>query len=61
MTYRFFRWIAGIMLHWFYSDIQVLGAEQIPSTGRRAAETIERRILSRSGRAKPGAQSGRLP
>jgi 1-acyl-sn-glycerol-3-phosphate acyltransferase len=33
MTYSFFRWIAGIMLHWFYSDIQVVGAERIPSDG----------------------------
>jgi 1-acyl-sn-glycerol-3-phosphate acyltransferase len=33
MIYRFFRWISGIMLHWFYSDIQVVGAERIPATG----------------------------
>src|SRR6266536_4223833 len=33
MTYRFFRWIAGIMLHWFYSDIQVVGASNIPGRG----------------------------
>jgi 1-acyl-sn-glycerol-3-phosphate acyltransferase len=33
MIYRFFRWIAGIMLHWFYSDIQVVGAERIPADG----------------------------
>lgn len=31
--YHAFRWIAGIMLHWFYSEIRVEGAERIPKTG----------------------------
>ncbi|MBA3644738.1 MAG: 1-acyl-sn-glycerol-3-phosphate acyltransferase [Gemmatimonadaceae bacterium] len=33
MIYRFFRWIAGIMLHWFYSEIRIDGGERIPKTG----------------------------
>ncbi|MGH7604833.1 MAG: 1-acyl-sn-glycerol-3-phosphate acyltransferase [Gemmatimonadaceae bacterium] len=28
-----FRWIAGIAVHWFYSDIRVVGREHIPSDG----------------------------
>jgi 1-acyl-sn-glycerol-3-phosphate acyltransferase len=31
--YRALRWIAGIMLHWFYSEIRVEGSERIPLTG----------------------------
>jgi 1-acyl-sn-glycerol-3-phosphate acyltransferase len=27
------RWITGIALHWFYSDIRMLGAEKIPLSG----------------------------
>lgn len=33
MVYGFFRWIAGIALHWFYSDIRVLGQERVPRGG----------------------------
>lgn len=31
--YRGLRWIAGIMLHWFYSEIRVEGDERIPQHG----------------------------
>jgi 1-acyl-sn-glycerol-3-phosphate acyltransferase len=27
------RWLSGIGIHWFYSDIQVLGSERIPLRG----------------------------
>jgi 1-acyl-sn-glycerol-3-phosphate acyltransferase len=30
MIYRFLRWITGIALHWFYSDIRLVGYERIP-------------------------------
>ncbi|HJQ09817.1 MAG TPA: 1-acyl-sn-glycerol-3-phosphate acyltransferase [Gemmatimonadaceae bacterium] len=30
MIYGILRWIAGIALHWFYSDIRVVGKEKIP-------------------------------
>jgi len=33
MIYRGLRWIAGIMLHWFYSEMRVEGADRIPSSG----------------------------
>ncbi len=33
MIYRALRWVAGIMLHWFYSDIELTGAENVPSSG----------------------------
>ena len=33
MIYRSLRWIAGIMLHWFYSEIRVDGSENIPRSG----------------------------
>lgn len=33
MTYRFLRWISGIMLHWFYSEIRTEGKDRIPSSG----------------------------
>ncbi len=33
MLYAFLRWIAGIALHWFYSDIRVVGHERVPATG----------------------------
>lgn len=33
MMYRVLRWISGIMLHWFYSEIRVEGSELIPSSG----------------------------
>ncbi len=33
MLYGFFRWIAGIALHWFYSDIRVIGQNRVPAGG----------------------------
>lgn len=33
MLYNFFRWISGIALHWFYSDIRVTGQGNVPSSG----------------------------
>jgi 1-acyl-sn-glycerol-3-phosphate acyltransferase len=33
MIYRLLRWIGGIALHWFYSDIRVLGGQRIPVSG----------------------------
>ena len=33
MIYRLLRWFTGIALHWFYSSIQVIGRERIPSNG----------------------------
>lgn len=33
MVYSFFRWMAGIALHWFYSDIRVLAREWVPVDG----------------------------
>lgn len=33
MIYRLLRWITGIALHWFYSDICVVGEEKIPRSG----------------------------
>lgn len=30
MIYAALRWIAGVALHWFYSDIRVVGREKIP-------------------------------
>jgi 1-acyl-sn-glycerol-3-phosphate acyltransferase len=33
MIYRALRWISGITLHWFYSDIRVEGRSNIPDTG----------------------------
>lgn len=30
MIYRALRWITGIALHWFYSDIRLIGFERIP-------------------------------
>lgn len=33
MIYGLFRWFTGIALHWFYSSIQVVGRERIPSDG----------------------------
>lgn len=33
MLYGFFRWIAGIALHWFYSDIRVVGQNHVPAGG----------------------------
>lgn len=33
MTYRLLRWISGIMLHWFYSEIRVDGEDRIPPRG----------------------------
>lgn len=33
MLYGFFKWIAGIALHWFYSDIKVVGHERVPGSG----------------------------
>lgn len=33
MMYRVLGWISGIMIHWFYSEIRVEGAERIPKSG----------------------------
>lgn len=33
MLYNFLRWISGIALHWFYSDIRVVGQGNVPATG----------------------------
>ncbi|HVS59608.1 MAG TPA: 1-acyl-sn-glycerol-3-phosphate acyltransferase [Gemmatimonadaceae bacterium] len=33
MIYSLLRWITGIALHWFYSDIRIVGAEKIPASG----------------------------
>lgn len=33
MIYGLLRWITGIALHWFYSDIRITGAERIPVDG----------------------------
>jgi 1-acyl-sn-glycerol-3-phosphate acyltransferase len=33
MIYRLLRWFTGIALHWFYSSIQVIGRDRIPTTG----------------------------
>lgn len=33
MLYDFLRWIAGIALHWFYSDIRVVGQDFVPANG----------------------------
>lgn len=33
MIYSVFRWITGIALHWFYRDIRVVGASEIPAAG----------------------------
>ena len=33
MIYGLLRWITGIALHWFYSDIRIVGAERIPVSG----------------------------
>jgi 1-acyl-sn-glycerol-3-phosphate acyltransferase len=32
MIYGLLRWITGIALHWFYSDIRIVGAEKIPAS-----------------------------
>jgi 1-acyl-sn-glycerol-3-phosphate acyltransferase len=33
MIYKTLRWLSGILLHWFYSEIRVEGAENIPMSG----------------------------
>jgi 1-acyl-sn-glycerol-3-phosphate acyltransferase len=33
MIYGLLRWITGIALHWFYSDIRMVGSENIPVSG----------------------------
>lgn len=33
MMYRLLEWISGIMVHWFYSEIRIEGAECIPGSG----------------------------
>jgi 1-acyl-sn-glycerol-3-phosphate acyltransferase len=33
MVQRFARWLGGIALHWFYSDVQITGADRIPDRG----------------------------
>ncbi len=33
MLQRFAHWVGGIALHWFYSDVRIIGAERIPLTG----------------------------
>lgn len=30
MIYRVLRWLTGIALHWFYSDIRLIGGEKVP-------------------------------
>jgi len=32
MIYRLMRWITGIALHWFYSDVRVEGRDRIPAS-----------------------------
>jgi len=33
MIQRFARWLGGVALHWFYSDVRVTGADHIPLHG----------------------------
>jgi 1-acyl-sn-glycerol-3-phosphate acyltransferase len=33
MIYRMLRWITGIVLHWFYRDIRIVGRHRIPLQG----------------------------
>ncbi len=33
MIYRALRWLSGILLHWFYSEIRVDGGDKIPTAG----------------------------
>ncbi len=33
LIYRLLRWFTGIALHWFYSNIHVIGRELIPASG----------------------------
>ena len=33
MIYGLFRWFTGIALHWFYSNIEVVGKDRIPNEG----------------------------
>lgn len=33
MIYGLFRWFTGIALHWFYSNIEVVGRERVPDKG----------------------------
>lgn len=33
MLYNFLRWIAGVALHWFYSDIRIVGHHNVPESG----------------------------
>ncbi|MFL5529905.1 MAG: 1-acyl-sn-glycerol-3-phosphate acyltransferase [Gemmatimonadaceae bacterium] len=33
MIYGLLKWITGIALHWFYSDIRVVGRDRIPAEG----------------------------
>ena len=33
MIYKVLRWITGIVLHWFYRDIRVVGRDRIPLKG----------------------------
>jgi 1-acyl-sn-glycerol-3-phosphate acyltransferase len=33
MLYAFLRWISRIALHWFYSDIRVVGQDKVPVDG----------------------------
>ena len=33
MIYGLLRWTTGIALHWFYSDIRIVGEEKIPASG----------------------------
>lgn len=30
MIYRALRWLTGIALHWFYSDIRLIGSDRVP-------------------------------
>ena len=33
MLQRFAHWLGGIALHWFYSDVRIVGIHRIPRTG----------------------------
>ncbi len=33
MLYNFLRWVSGVALHWFYSDIRVIGHHHVPENG----------------------------
>jgi 1-acyl-sn-glycerol-3-phosphate acyltransferase len=33
MMYSILRWVTGVAIHWFYSEIRVVGRERIPAKG----------------------------